>query len=143
MLPSKTCRICKFTMSIGEFHPNKSCKDGVIGTCRTCTNERVRKWREGRPNKKNPYKNVREYQRAWANERNRSRKKEMIEQFGSKCFDCGQSFQDCVYDFHHLYGKDMNPSAAIALSKERRDKELAKCVMLCSNCHRIRHHGAV
>ena len=71
-----------------------------------------------------------------------ARKKQLIESFGNKCSDCGGSFPDCCYDFHHC-----DPSTkgfAIAPGLDRNWdvilEEVEKCVMLCSNCHRIRHY---
>jgi hypothetical protein len=60
---------------------------------------------------------------------------------GGKCFDCNQSFHECVYDFHHLdtNTKDQNPSAVLRLGFEKAIPELDKCVLLCANCHRLRH----
>ncbi|MEE8597958.1 MAG: hypothetical protein V3S69_00270 [Dehalococcoidales bacterium] len=52
---------------------------------------------------------------------------------------CAGVFDRCVYDFHHVGKKDMNPSQALSLSWERAKEELKKCVLLCSNCHRLRH----
>lgn len=38
------------------------------------------------------------------------------------------------------YRKD-NPSTALRLSKENRDKELSKCLLVCANCHRLIHNS--
>lgn len=68
------------------------------------------------------------------------------------CADCGQSYPSCVMDFHHLDegSKDetLKPRGLRAQSmleqmskwgKKRIDAELEKCVVLCANCHRLRH----
>ena len=85
----------------------------------------------------------------WHESRNKNRadkrrdnKKKAVEYKGAKCFDCGQSFPDCCYDFHHLDPTQVNdvPSSVLHCSWKRIVAELDKCVMLCSNCHRIRHN---
>lgn len=59
------------------------------------------------------------------------------------CTDCGVSYPYYVMDFDHITDdKEINPSAMInhGWSKERILKELEKCELVCSNCHRIRTH---
>ena len=59
----------------------------------------------------------------------------------SKCVDCGIS-NPIVLDFDHTNG-DKDKSVAYATwfgwSLEKIDKEISKCQVRCSNCHRIRH----
>lgn len=131
--PTKICRVCKVEKTVTEYHPNKSCSLGVIGTCRDCCKHRLKQWHLDR----------REIRQKTANERNHSRKAKAVEVFGNKCHDCKQTYPQCVYQFHHLdpTQKDVNPSYAMAGSEETMWKELQKCVMLCANCHMIRHHG--
>lgn len=70
-------------------------------------------------------------------------KKLAVEYKGSKCYDCGlESPYPEVYDFHHLDPSEKD----FAISRnghtrswEATKGELDKCVMLCANCHRIRH----
>jgi hypothetical protein len=127
----KLCNKCDTWKVLSDYHNNKACSGGVTGTCRDCEWVRRKQW----------YADNRTRRQQLANERNQSRKQELVNRFGNKCFDCNSGFPICVYDFHHLdpSGKDMNPSAAMTLSEQKREKELAKCVMLCANCHRIRH----
>jgi hypothetical protein len=70
------------------------------------------------------------------------RKIDIINSFGNFCFDCKQSFDYCVYDFHHLdpTEKKMDWRKMRLVSIEKLQEELKKCIMLCANCHRIRHH---
>lgn len=79
------------------------------------------------------------HKRKVATDRVKSRKKRAVEMFGGKCQDCSGVFPQCVYDFHHVGGKDMDPYVALTMSWDNAVKELEKCVLLCANCHRIRH----
>jgi len=57
--------------------------------------------------------------------------------------DCGET-NPTTLDFHHKdpNTKDFNISNAISRrsSVENLDKEIAKCIVLCANHHRIRHY---
>lgn len=72
-------------------------------------------------------------------------KERAIQAFGNKCFICNNSYPNSVYDFHHINPseKEISFGNKISSSKigwyEMRD-ELQKCVMICSNCHRILHN---
>lgn len=70
------------------------------------------------------------------------KKQKAVDYMGNKCLDCQQSFPNCCYDFHHLdpTKKDLSLAHLVgSRSWERILVELEKCVMLCSNCHRVRH----
>ena len=75
----------------------------------------------------------------------RNKKLEAIQYLGGKCLDCDGVFHSSVYDFHHLNPKEKEskPSALFGNKFETLRKELDKCVLLCSNCHRIRHSGSL
>lgn len=75
-----------------------------------------------------------------ANKLNREHKIWAIEYKGGKCLDCNGIFAPCVFDFDHRdpTSKVDNPSAFIKMSKETAMKELDKCDLVCSNCHRVR-----
>jgi hypothetical protein len=71
----------------------------------------------------------------------RSIKAQAVEYKGGKCEDCGLEGHPAIFDFHHISPE--NKSFTIAyrscISFERIKSELDKCVLLCSNCHRMRH----
>lgn len=58
------------------------------------------------------------------------------------CMDCKEHFPYYVMDFDHVRGhKHANVMELIpTLSKKKIDEEIAKCEIVCSNCHRIRTH---
>ena len=75
-------------------------------------------------------------------DRARNNKIKAIDFFGNKCLDCGlESEFSTVYDFHHLDPsvKENGISKLMSYSWNKIETELKKCVMLCANCHRIRH----
>jgi hypothetical protein len=71
-----------------------------------------------------------------------ARKRECVALLGGKCVDCGlESEYPAVYDFHHPdpNQKDFNIAKILTYKRETWMAELLKCVLICSNCHRIRH----
>ena len=58
------------------------------------------------------------------------------------CVDCGINYPYYVMYFDHVRGvKHANVMELVStLSKKRIDLEIAKCEIVCSNCHRIRTH---
>lgn len=128
----KECSLCGVVKEHSFFGKNKHNKNafGLSYYCKACT--KIKYTNFTRDTKKINLKVV---------EKKALRKQEAIQLFGDKCFDCGQTFPPCCYDFHHLdpSKKELNPANAVQYSKERYLKEISKCIMLCSNCHRIRH----
>ena len=55
------------------------------------------------------------------------------------CAECGNRFPSCCMDFDHVRGKK---SFTVGMSSNRSWKsvlkEIAKCDIVCANCHRIR-----
>lgn len=83
-----------------------------------------------------------ECQKIITKEKRNAVKQRAIEYLGGRCVDCGlETLQYAVYDFHHV-----DPSKKeIAFGSTRKSfaaikPELDKCVLLCANCHRIRHY---
>lgn len=105
--------------------------------CGSCANKRAREWRL--VHRQDP-EFVKKFNKR-VNDKNKTRKLEAIEFMGGACQDCGGIFPPSVYDFHHIdmATKDKNPSYVLKGGLDKAKAELAKCVLLCSNCHRIRH----
>jgi hypothetical protein len=102
----------------------------------------------------------RNYQRAWhqrhraerlarLNQRKaviRATNSEYIQDLKSQlcCVDCGQRHPATLH-FHHLNPEDkaFNISHAITdgTSLDTIKKEIEKCIVLCANCHAIRHYN--
>lgn len=62
---------------------------------------------------------------------------------GKKCEECGYiltNYNSASFEFHHKFGeKDFVIGSAMNRKWEYVKKELDKCILLCSNCHRIHH----
>jgi 5-methylcytosine-specific restriction endonuclease McrA len=69
-------------------------------------------------------------------ERNRER---AIALLGGACADCGGTFHRAAMDFHHVDGRDDDKNISWIHSWKSLEEELKKCVLLCANCHRVRH----
>lgn len=70
----------------------------------------------------------------------RNKKKKAIEYLGGKCVDCNQVLHPAVYDFHHTdNSKEMDWRKMQKKSFDKIKVELNKCILLYSNCHRLRH----
>jgi hypothetical protein len=58
------------------------------------------------------------------------------------CADCGYNENPVALDFDHLpqYKKFLQVTQMATYSNERIMAEIAKCEVVCANCHRIRTH---
>lgn len=136
----KACGKCMSWLPLSQFCKDKGNKTGHGYWCKDCASS----------NTKRHYKNWTKDQDWVEAKRERGRnlsrdaKKRAVDFMGNKCYDCGVSYPDYVYDFHHLSGdtKVDNPSAILKRSWDEAKKELEKCVMVCANCHRERHYGS-
>lgn len=73
-------------------------------------------------------------------EKRRAVKAAVIATMGGKCLLCESTYHPDVYDFHHIFDKDSNVSDLLHEFKLwELSVELAKCVLLCANCHRAEH----
>jgi hypothetical protein len=67
-----------------------------------------------------------------------------VEYKGGKCIICGYDKYVGALEFHHLNPNEKDFGIATGKQdKEKLKKELDKCVLVCSNCHREIHHGII
>jgi hypothetical protein len=127
----KRCARCGQTKPLSEFHKNKSRRDGVQTYCRPCRavidHDRYERLRAtGVPS------------RAW--ERGRSEWLLGLKS-GRPCTDCGRIFPAQVMQWDHLPGAPKLGEISTGLRGRSRDEileEIAKCELVCTNCHAIR-----
>jgi len=62
-----------------------------------------------------------------------------IESFKKKCVICGYSKCKDALDFHHVVPNDKYKTLKQIRNKKDIDTEIAKCIVVCSNCHREIH----
>lgn len=63
---------------------------------------------------------------------------------GSACYACGRAGLPALFEFHHWNADEKDFAISDSGIPHRWTKvvaELAKCVMLCANCHREVHAG--
>lgn len=127
------CSRCKLDLSPECFSRSLTRKRGLHGYCKKCQKEY----------KNTHYANNRE---DYIEKKSRLREetREWFRDIKSKlfCGRCGENHPACL-DFHHKDPtvKDIGVSQAVCdgWSRERILIEIAKCEILCSNCHRKEH----
>lgn len=132
----KKCTRCKETKPLSEFSIRNASSDGLDSACRVC-----RKAYGVEYYKKDGIKARKSRQSSIRYHENRAR---TIEMFDDKCLDCDQWFPPNLYDIHHLEPEEKEYDICDLMARkwtENTDRELAKCIMLCPNCHRARHPG--
>ena len=116
---NKYCPSCENDLPSTQFCQNKNLKSGLDSWCRQCKN------------KKDEI-------------RRKTNRHKLIELAGSRCVDCLQVFPDVCYDFHHL-DPTTKESAVSNMTRrynlQKAIEEIKKCVLLCANCHRLRHEA--
>lgn len=76
--------------------------------------------------------------------RRRKVKEMSIDYKGGKCLTCGYNKHQSALEFHHIDPKEKDfsiGSNGYCYSWDKIKKELDKCILVCSNCHREIHSG--
>lgn len=116
----KICSSCHQEKPISAFYSQPKHKYGVMSMCKDCFNK-------------------------FCAERWRDRKIKYIRQLGGKCQCCGYELNDhnsSVFHFHHInpQEKEYVWTKLRLFSDDKIQRELAKCQLLCANCHSLVHY---
>lgn len=146
---TKTCTSCAETKDISEFNKRARSKDGYNEQCRSCISE----WRKNRrlelkaqgitPRNDIYNKEHKAEKNAW-----RSAKRKETRDFirslkiGKPCDMCGGFFPPVALDWDHIDPEQKSfeicqEGIREMYSEEKLLEEIAKCRILCANCHRI------
>jgi hypothetical protein len=66
-------------------------------------------------------------------------KTKAVNYLGGSCVRCGYNQHLAALEFHHIEDKDDSLGTMLNRKWETIKIELDKCILLCSNCHRIEH----
>ncbi len=132
----KKCCICKEEKELAEFNKNKTKKTGLNSNCRECAKILAKEHY-----KKNNVLMKKQIHDKKLERIIDNRKKLYSLLLESSCMDCGIK-NPIVLDFDHREqdGKFLSVSELIVRGYgwNKIEKEIDKCDIRCSNCHRIR-----
>jgi predicted HNH restriction endonuclease len=117
----KICPKCKQEQSDDNFYLRSDRKNGQTHSyCRKCINAQTIK-------------------------RQQQFKKQCIEYKGGKCSICGYDKCQASLEFHHLDPTEKDfcistmKTTSYKKNREKMEKELDKCILVCANCHKEIH----
>lgn len=124
----KWCAGCKTSKPSENFSKNHRNRLGLDAYCKQCMRTKSKKYTKNRTVKRQILK------------------AKLVMEFGNKCSDClVEDLPIASYVFHH-HNEKMNsktyksPSSVITTPQWKNiTKEKKKWIMLCSNCHSVRH----
>jgi len=132
----RRCARCHEEKAYKEFYRDGSRSCGYGNTCKVCDNEKNKENSAKRREERRKEKYLLGKGRTFI-EDTETRIKELR---SVPCMDCGNSFPSICMDFDHRVPslKLFAISAWRGYSPAAIENEIAKCDVVCSNCHRIR-----
>ena len=137
----KTCPKCCQTKPLTAFTPNKSKKDGHGAHCRDCYSTYHREYYRHRTANDPEYKDrTKKWRKQYQTDRIESFRKVIREHLSTHpCVTCGET-DIVVLDFDHIDPKTKKfaicETSTCWLPIDDILAEIAKCQVLCANCHR-------
>ena len=126
--PTKICNKCKLEKSVNDFHRRK---DKWQPYCKLCKKEHDAAYRLEHMD--------------YFEERRRKQRKALVEWYQdlkrNPCVDCNGTFHPKAMQYDHLPGSEKIDSVSALLgrgSKRLVLEEIAKCELVCANCHAVR-----
>jgi len=127
---TKVCHACKTEKLVTEFSKNAKRADGLQSSCKICM----------KAYKSNHYQANSDKVKAASKARKQASADRLWEyKQGKSCKDCGYN-NPLALEFDHLGDKlhDVGWMASQGFSWKAVLSEIAKCEIVCANCHRIR-----
>lgn len=128
----KRCSTCGETKPVEEFYWRNKSEGTRNDTCKACSNQLNKDW----------YRRNRQRQLAlkkeWRKKRRQITRKMLYDYLiAHPCKNCGER-DPIVLEFHHRGNKKETVSrlATYGFNPQRLMAEIAKCDVLCANCHR-------
>ena len=127
----RICTKCgkKKPATLEFFHKCDRFKDGLQYQCIECQANYRREW--NKKNRKRKAKRHREYRQ--------KRKKQQVDAKGGRCQICGYDKCIAALEFHHPNPKNKRGEPG-GMGDANSWKEIEKCILVCSNCHREIHY---
>lgn len=133
-MKKKICTICKSEKTINNFSWKKKSENKKHSVCKSCKKDIDNSYYSFSKKRR---KSIRK--RASKNYEYLKEYTQRLKKIG-KCKNCGDH-RWYVLDFHHTENKEEGISNLLkGCSIEKLKKEIRKCTLLCSNCHRELHH---
>ncbi len=132
---TKRCSHCRRELPLTEFNKRKDSRDGKQPWCRDCNAERSRQYY--RENRAAHIKVI-----TARNQRIRAENQDRLYDYlrTRACADCGES-DPVVLEFDHVRGVKIGNVGHMVRNCVRWETiaaEIAKCEVVCANCHRRR-----
>lgn len=128
----KTCKKCLIEKPLEDFARMSKAKDGRQPNCKTCNNAFARQ----------NYEDNKDRYFAQAKKRDKDMRARLRELKSVPCADCKQTFPWPAMDFDHLGEQEKTHDISYMLRHRmawsKIEAEIAKCEVVCSNCHRVR-----
>lgn len=144
----KKCSSCKKEKSLDNFYKNKTRGDGYRAICKDCAKKKDQEWRKNNRKKHNDgskrwyHKNHQKSKEINKNnyEKYSRKRRNLVTRIMSEnpCSCCGEKRIPCL-DFHHLNAEEKENTIAKLRTVNKVLEEVGKCIVLCSNCHRLVH----
>ena len=134
----RRCPKCQQNKALEEFGWRDKAHQKVQSYCRDCTRQAWVRWYSDERNRQHHLGLV-----ATRRRRRLQRHQALVRELKSvPCADCGQTFPFYVMDFDHS-GSDVEKEGEVSSfvyhsGTSRLMAEVAKCQVVCANCHRIR-----
>jgi hypothetical protein len=127
---TRHCRRCGLDKPVAEFHRHR--RDGYQAWCKPCRREYAARHYQKNKSRRQAQNNSRQIAfRAWYTSL----------KAGKPCADCGREFHPAAMHWDHLPGQKKKAALGVLVRHGSRKlvlEEIAKCELVCANCHAIR-----